>query len=157
MELRAQFVHGSQAGNIPVGQQIGVQAAQPDAFDALHPGGALHQVGQAGAGVPAVTQQADGGQNHLAVARVRQPPQLLQNALFAAAAHRTPGAGNHTVGALPSAAILNFHKGPGVVGKAVHGQLLKGFPFLMGADVHHLAPLTVDHLHHILQNGPAVA
>ena len=131
-------------------EHVRVKAAQPDALDARHFGRLFHQLHQRGAGVGAVAGQADGGEYHLLVAGLRQPPKFLQNTLLAAAAHRAAGAGDDAVGALPSAAVLHLHKGAGVLGKPVHGQFLKLLALVMGADVHHPGFLAVQHLPHVL-------
>ena len=138
-------------------EHVRVKAAQPDALDARHPGGLFHQLHQRGAGVGAVAGQADGSKHHFFIPGLRQPPQFFQNTFLAAAAHRAAGAGNDAVGALPSAAVLHLHKGAGMLGKPVHGQFLKLLALVMGADVHHTGLLAVQHLPHILQNGPAAA
>ena len=115
----------------------------------------FQQLGQAGARILAVAGQADARQHHLTITGIGQMPQLLQNALLTAAAHRPPGPGNHTVGTAAVAAVLHLDKGPGVFGKAFDGQFLKPLALLVGANVHNALLLAVQHLADQLGQDPA--
>ena len=155
VELGAELVHRGHPADALGGEHIGVQAAQPDALDALHRGAALDQLVQVGAGVGAVAGQGDGAEHRLPVAGGGQLAQLGQDALLGAAAHRAPRPRDDAVGAAAVAAVLHLDEGPGVGLEAVHRQLLEGLVPLVGLDGHDpLVPF--QHLVDIAQNGPAV-
>ena len=157
MELGAQAVHPGQNFNLAVGHQIRLQAAQPDAVDALHLPAGGGQAGQGAAGILAVTGQVDARQHHFPVARVRQGAQFRQHAFLAAAAHPAPGPGNHAVGALPVAAVLYLDERPGMALEPLHGQFFKGFAPLVGGNLHQPFAAVQHPLHPLQQAAPVGA
>ena len=156
MVLGAELVHCRQPGDVFGGQHIGVKAAQPDAFDALHPGALLHQLHEVGAGVEAVAGQGDGAEHHFPVAGSGQLAQLVQDAGLGAAAHRAAGAGDDAVGALAVAAVLYFNKGAGVGLEPLHRQFLEPLALRVGGDGDD-ALVAVQQLEHIIEDGFPVA
>ena len=154
MELGAKLFHRRHSGDGLVAEQVRLQAAQPYALDALHPGRSLDQAHQVGAGVLAVAGQVDAAEHHFFVAGGSQRRQLVQHALLAAAAAGAPGPGDDAVGAAAVAAVLHLEEGPGVALKILHGQFLEPLALFVGADVHH--PLAaVQRLLDVLQHGGA--
>ncbi len=132
--------------NQRIRHQIRFKAAQANAPDAVHRGGARYDARKIGAGILAVAGKIDAGEHRLGIAAPRQHLQFAQNVFLVAAAHAAACARNNAICAAPVAPVLNLQKSA----RMAFQQFLKALALSVRPNVHD-ALARLDELQHVLQ------
>lgn len=155
MELGAELRLAGHPLDISVGEQLGLEGAQPHPLDPLDRAGELDRVDQPQAEVLSVAGEVDAHEHRLPVARLREPLELGAQLVRLFGADRPARGGDDAVGAVALAPVLDLDERAGAFGKLLGAHRLEGLPPLVRADVDNPLPGDAGPLHERGEPFPA--